>query len=205
MTITTTITLRADAKYGYGGRQYIAQITGRAPKVTFARQFVGIRYGKRNEETEHITDEVGLYELCNIDRKGNKDQRYRLVLSAPAAAEHRSVAEDAEEEERVDVAAESRAASEDLTVVRVDRSQAMAIAKRLDKGESLADFVRVAGEDEITILTAAQARKAAAAANVDEAVAACLAVLGSLPEREAKRVVSELRKRLSAKASGGQS
>lgn len=198
MSSSSTISLTASAKYGYGGKQYIAQITGRAPKVTFARAFVGTKYGKRKEDSSFDTDEPGLFELCDIDRKGNKAQRYRLVLPAPGAAAQEAVAGDAEEEGRVDEGAALREGASRLVLVRASKEEAMAIAKRLDKGEQLVEIIRIVdlAKDQIEILTAAQAKKAAAAATLDEAVSACLAVLGALPEREAKRVVAELRKRL---------
>lgn len=194
---STTITLAVSASYGYGRKQYVARITGRAAKVTFARDFVGQKYGKRQESTSYDTDEVGLYELCSIDRKGQKEQRYRLILPAPGAAACEGVAGDAEEEGRVDEGAALRETAAGLVVVRASKEEAMAIAKRLDKGEQLVEIVRIVdlAQNQIEILTAAQAKKAAAAATVDEAVSACLAVLGALPEREAKRVVAELRKR----------
>ena len=74
-----TVTLTASAKYGYGGKQYIARITGRDSKFTFAREFVGSKSGKRREEAEYQTDEPGLYVTCDIDRKGSKDETYHVV------------------------------------------------------------------------------------------------------------------------------
>jgi len=75
----STITLRATAKYGFGGKQYIARITGRDPKFTFAREFVGTKGGKRKEDSEYMIDEPGLYVTCDIDRKGNKDETYLII------------------------------------------------------------------------------------------------------------------------------
>jgi len=74
-----TVTLHASARFGFGGKQYIARITGRDPKFTFARDFVGQKSGKRREDAEYMTDEPGLYMTCDIDRKGNKDETYWVV------------------------------------------------------------------------------------------------------------------------------
>jgi len=63
----TTITLRASASYGNGGKQYV----------------VGTKGGKRRESAEYETDEPGLYVRCDIDRKGNKDETYCVVERKP--------------------------------------------------------------------------------------------------------------------------
>lgn len=78
-----TVTLTASARYGYGGKQYIAKIIGRDPKFTFQRDFVGRKGGKRNEDAEHQTDEPGLYVTCDIDRKGGRDETYVVVYDLP--------------------------------------------------------------------------------------------------------------------------
>jgi hypothetical protein len=73
----TTIKITAEARYGYEGKQWIARITGRVSgAATFAREFVGVKSGKRGGFTEALIDEPGLYETCDIDRKGNKDYSY---------------------------------------------------------------------------------------------------------------------------------
>lgn len=74
-----TVTLTASARYGYGGKQYIARITGRDSKFTFAREFVGRKEGKRRESATHTTDEPGLYVTCDLDSKGRKDETYWVV------------------------------------------------------------------------------------------------------------------------------
>lgn len=71
-----TITLRADARYGFGGKQYVARITGRDAKFTFQREFLGRKEGKRGERTEVLVDDPGLYEARDIDSKGRTDDRY---------------------------------------------------------------------------------------------------------------------------------
>lgn len=73
------IHLTASASYGNGGKQYIARITGRDSKFTFAREFIGRKCGKRNESAEADVDDAGLYVTCDIDRKGNKGETYVIV------------------------------------------------------------------------------------------------------------------------------
>jgi len=111
--MATTQTLCASGAWGYEGKQYIARITGRAAKVTFCREFVGTKDGKRSQYTEYTTDEPGLYERQSVSKKG-KDRHYVALL------EH---------------GAHLRSCSLTLT-------QAMSIAKRLAK-ENLEDIVRV--------------------------------------------------------------
>lgn len=109
-----TILLRASARYGYGGKQYIARIIGRDPKYTFDRQFVGSKNGKRRESADYRTDEPGLYVTCDIDRKGAKDETYRLVESD---------------------------GKDGLTESICSKEEAMKIAKLLDAGKSFPEAV----------------------------------------------------------------
>jgi hypothetical protein len=111
------ITLSATARYGFGGKQYIARITGRDRKFTFAREFVGRREGKRNEDSVFETDEPGLYLCCDIDRRGDKEERFRLVLPW----------------------------EDDVAVWKVAKEDALKIARALDDGRELADCVEVWG------------------------------------------------------------
>lgn len=74
-----TITLEASARYGYGGKQYVARITGRHPKFTFEREFIGRKEGKRREYTSVVVDDPGLYEARDIDSKGRATDTYRLA------------------------------------------------------------------------------------------------------------------------------
>ena len=76
----TMITLSAGARYGYGGKQFIARIVGRDAKFTFAREFVGRKGGKRGESSTADVDEPGLYETRDVGAKGNTDDRYCLIL-----------------------------------------------------------------------------------------------------------------------------
>ena len=109
-----TITLTASARYGYGGKQYIARITGRDSKFTFAREFVGTKSGKRRDHSEYQTDEPGLYVTCDLDSKGRKDETYWLI-----------------EDDGQDGVKSSTC----------DREEAMQLAKMLDAGTSFADAV----------------------------------------------------------------
>jgi hypothetical protein len=113
--VPTTIKLKADARYGYQGKQYIARITGRDPKMTFAREFVGQKGGKRGDVTEYLTDEVGLYVTCDIDSKGRKDETYILI--------------------------ESTGKGEDLTDSTCEKDQAMRVAKYMDEGSTFEQAV----------------------------------------------------------------
>ncbi len=83
----TSLTFRAEAAYGHTGA-YVARITGRAPKTTFLRLFVGRKVGR---DSEAIVDDPGLYESQDVDRKGNKLRTYRVVLSVPELGGFRSI------------------------------------------------------------------------------------------------------------------
>lgn len=106
-----TVKLSAESKFGHSG-QYIAHIVGRAEKVQFNREFVGIRTGRRNEYSCYETDEIGLYEECDVGKSG-KSKAYALVLPW----------------------------RDGLRKLYSDTADALAIAKRLDNGEKLEDFV----------------------------------------------------------------
>jgi hypothetical protein len=111
--MSKTISLSASARYGYGGKQYIARITGRDSKFTFSREFVGRKGGKRNESAEYTTDESGLYMTCDIDSKGRKDETFYVV-------------------ERQNDA---------LVKEAITLEDAMDLAKRLDQGQSFEEAV----------------------------------------------------------------
>lgn len=73
-----TLTFIASSDYDTAGKQFIARITGRDKKFTFAREFCGRRSGKRNDYTEAIVDDPGLYQIRSTTRKGNADE-FRIV------------------------------------------------------------------------------------------------------------------------------
>lgn len=73
------ITLKAredyNSKYAPAGtkKAYIARITGRDSKMTFAREFIG--------KTSADVDEPGLYATRDVDKKGRAgDEEYTLIL-----------------------------------------------------------------------------------------------------------------------------
>lgn len=105
--------LSAEAAYGFGGKQWIAKIKGRAPGAAqFEREFVGRKGGKRGEASAATVDEPGIYETCDIDRKGNKDYSYCYFDG------------------------------ENRTFNWFDRDWALEAAKALDSGEQLTMFQR---------------------------------------------------------------
>ena len=108
-----TIKLTASARYGYGGKQYIARIVGRDPKFTFAREFVGRKSGKRRDYSEHITDEPGLYITCDLDSKGRKEETFFLLEEIEGGLEKYTV----------------------------NREQAMGLARLFDSGSTLQQAV----------------------------------------------------------------
>lgn len=109
----TTTRLTASAAYGQSGH-FIARITGRDPKFTFARTFVGRKTGKRKDGAEHTTDEPGLYETRDVDRKGRKDDTYHVVERLPDGS---------------------------LDASTCTLQEAMALAKLFDAGASFEDAV----------------------------------------------------------------
>lgn len=171
-----SVSLTASADYGLSG-QYIARIIGRDSKFTFQREFIGRKYGKRNEGSEADVDESGLYELCDVTKKRGKVQRYRVVLELPSG---------------------------ELAKLVASKEDAMAIAKALDAGRAFGDIVRYcegvddAGNDvpAYEILSAKQAEKAQSAATVDSAIATCWAAIEALPAKDAKKVLAALRAKL---------
>jgi len=106
----STVTLSASAKYGYGGKQFVARITGRDSKYTFEREFLGRKEGKRGDYTETMVDGAGLYVERDIDRKGNADETYYLLWEETAG---------------------------DVRKITIPKEDAMTMAKWLDEGKSV--------------------------------------------------------------------
>lgn len=153
---------------------YVARIAGKDAKYTFQREFLGATAG---------IDEPGLYEICNIDKRGDKNHVYRVIAESP-------------EGELIAL----RAGGDNLDG-QDGRAVAIVIAKRLSAGESIEDIIEVAKvEDGSTwgyrLRTKAAAKKAGAAKTIGEAVDACAAILENLPEREAKAVLAALKARV---------
>lgn len=168
----------ASAAFGKSG-QYIAKITGRDEKKTFAREFIGEKSGKRNEITSVETDEIGVYEDCDVNKKGSKEVGYLVVLPSPAG---------------------------ELESYRLEKDEALTAAKRLDAGESVEDMfeIRTTSEGDFAYLvTKAAAKKAIAAKTADAAADECWAILGALPADVAAKVLGSLRKRLKGEPEAG--
>ncbi len=83
----STITLSASARFGHGGKQFVARITGRDPKFTFAREFLGRKEGKRGESTSVVVDEPGLYQERYVDSKGGVEDTIYLVHASPVTGD----------------------------------------------------------------------------------------------------------------------
>jgi hypothetical protein len=185
MTTTTTVTLSAESKKYGEHKQYIARIVGRDSKFTFSREFIG---GKNGSVSVADVDTPGLYEICDIDKRGDKEQVYRIVAETPDGLQEFRASK-----HHADTTAESP----------VDgKAQAMAIAKRIDAGEQFAEIVetvKVGDEWRYRQRTKAQAKKTAIAVTVNSAIEHCWQVLQTLPEREAKAVMKALKERISPK------
>lgn len=165
----STVHFGVSADYGHTG-QYICKIVGRAERVQFNRQFVGTKYGKRNDGTSYDTDETGLYETQDSTRKG-KRRNYYVVLESEG----------------------------ELFKLDADKDDALKIAKRFDGGETIEQIVGVDrrdGEVFYAIRSAAECKRAEASATVDAAQAIILATLEALPDSLQKKVLAEVRKRL---------
>jgi len=111
--MSNTIRLYAEAAYGHTG-QYVARVTGRDPKWGLALSFIGRRSGKRGEMTEELVDEPGLYAERDVDRKGNKKDLFPLVWRD----------------------------AKGLRVTRLDRDEAMGVARRIEDGDDASEIGR---------------------------------------------------------------
>ena len=169
--------LTANSKcYGNNG-QFIAELTGREKKWIFERTFDGRKSGST---TEHTIDTPGLFEACDLDRKGNKDYRYRLYVMA----------------------------GDKLVRFRIEKEDAMTIAKAMDDGRKLDEIVLAEASDAPeayeghvwSIVSAAESKKAKAAASIDEAADRCWAILMGLPPADVKKVLAKVRDKASPNA-----
>ena len=123
------ITITAKADFGMSG-QYVARINGRDSKYTFNREFLGRKSGKRNETTEADTDEEGLYERCDVTKRG-KDSSFLIILTING----------------------------DLYAFKSDKEDAMKIAKEMDSGRKLAEIVSGKLSDEEAKILAEKLKK----------------------------------------------
>lgn len=173
------ITLRASENYNSrfappgAKKAYIARITGRDSKMTFAREFLG-------KESVDV-DTPGLYETRSVDKKGRpEDPDYILIC---------------------EVNGETRS---NRTVTKED---AMKIAKALDQGRTIDAIVEMTvgpvpegkqfGATSYSLITSRQAETSKVAQTIDTAVDGCWRILQVLPPKEAKKVLSQLRVRVS--------
>jgi len=105
-----TITLSASARFGFGGKQFVARVTGRHPKFTFQYEFMGRKEGKRGESTSVEVDDAGLYVTRDVDSKGRADDSFALVYTKTDG---------------------------ELAKHWIDKSDAMKLAKRLDARDAI--------------------------------------------------------------------
>lgn len=183
------ITLKATSASGSKG-QYIARITGRDPKFTFARVFVG-RQDSRGTTTQADIDEPGLYVLGEVDRKGGKDETFVVVVPRLGLS--------------LDGVTNIKPSRYDDSIVakNISKDEAMKIAKALEAGDQIGDLVTLSvvnGRVEYDLPTKAERAKAAASQpkpSVDSAVEACWVILSALPQEEAEKAIQAIQARIS--------
>jgi hypothetical protein len=175
----STVTLSAEVEYN-------ERFAPRGAKKAYVARLLGRVSGGQTFEREFlgkgdvIIDEPGLYERQIGCKKGGADQYYNVIVEVDGNLR---------------------------TSLDVGREMAMAIAKRMDGGESIQDMVRLNGRPskrdpartvyDCELLSKSEAAKAVKAATVDSAVEACWAVLSQLPEKESKAVLATLKQRIS--------
>lgn len=91
---STVIELSATARYRSEGKQFVARITGRHPKFTFEREFIGRKSGRRGEDTNAKVDEPGLYQTRDIDSKGRADDTFVLIWLDAGSLRERTIDEE---------------------------------------------------------------------------------------------------------------
>ena len=113
-------------------------------------------------------DDPGLYEVRDVNKRGTALEPDFVVLLD---------------------------SKDDVDIYYVTRADAMKIARRFDEGVDITDIVHlVNGEAEV--MTAAQAQRRKKAATLESAIDSCWQILQLLPGREARKALSELRKRV---------
>jgi hypothetical protein len=154
---------------------YVAKITGRASGAKkYEREFFG-------ESVTLLEGDEGLYERQIGDKKGGYTRYYHVMLFHP----------------------------EHGLILSVDcEDEVPKLAKLLDDGRKIEDIVEVVDLRpsqkfegrmifDVAVRTATQAKAAAKSATIESATETCWDVLRLLPEKEAKKVLTELRKRVS--------
>lgn len=178
--VTTQITLTGTIQYNEkfpprdAKKGYVAKIKGReAGPVKYKREFFG-------QEVTVLEGDEGLYERQVGDKKGGCTRYYNVVLSHP---------------------------DHGLIVSTDCEEQVAKIAKLLDDGISIEDAVEVTDLRpsqkvegrmvfEAVARTASQVVKAQVGATLDSAIESCWAVLGMLPEKDAKKVMTALKAKM---------
>lgn len=107
------ITLTAKGHFKNTKNPYIAKITGRNEEYTFERTFVGAKEGGLEETTTFMTDEPGLFEICDSNAFG-RSSRYVIVLKV----------------------------SNNLIKFQSNRSDAMTIARKMSQGFELQSMIK---------------------------------------------------------------
>lgn len=159
-------------------RGYVAKLTGRAPgAVKYAREFLG-------ERVTLVAGDDGLYEVQTGQKKGGYDRDYCVVLTH---AEH------------------------GLVKGLCDEADVAKITQRLDQGYALSEIVEVGELREsrktegllvfsVAVRTVAAAKQAFKCATLESAIESCWQTLALLPLPEQKKVLAELRKRVTPPA-----
>jgi hypothetical protein len=154
-------------------KAYVARITGRDPKMTFAREFLG--HGRV------IVDEPGLYEIRETDKKGRPDDYYRVVL------EH-----EGELRQSVQLAREDAMGIAKALASRSIDGCVELVGRPSQRDPSVTVY-------DARLVTAKQAERAAVAKSIDDATEACWQVVQGLTEADAKKVLTALKARVSPK------
>lgn len=181
--MNTTVTMTAESRCYGNHKQYIARLVGRDPKYTFQREFIGRKSG-RGDVTTATVDECGIYEICEINKKGGKESVYRIVV------------------ETIDGLVIMRAGGENLDNAD-PHAVIMGILRRMDAGESLASMLELQKDGDTwkyRVLSKAVAAHIDKARTIEEAVDSCWNILQSLPQPQAKKALVALRARVTPPA-----
>jgi len=159
-----------DAKKGY-----VAKITGKAAgAVKYEREFLGV-------EATLLEGDEGLYERQRGDKNGGFTRWYHVMLNHP---EH------------------------GLMLSMDCEDEVPKIAKLLDAGHSIENIIEIhdiqpseANEGRMKFKAVARnladVKKVTKSATVESAIKSCWEILSLLPEKEVKKVLTQLRKKVS--------
>lgn len=200
----SVVTLEAVNDQWKGSGHYVARITGRDARMTFARDFQG--------PTALIT-EPGLFEVQHIDKKGRKDRRYRLVAQDAGKLVRLPITD-------VEAAKLAKGLDEGRTIeemTRVTNEVVWRILLSADKlgtvdyateaeAQAEAEKWHYAGVKRwvklgYEFVPAREAAKLSQAKGEFEAVEAACELLGTLDRAQVRRVLAEVGKRLAPRVS----